>query len=81
MEKKGVSQYRLIKSGVDNRTIDSLKNNRNNQIGYTGGENVKITNCDFYYDALFCFFPCPSIPFHLGKVHVEQSETSEMLDF
>ncbi len=29
MEKKGVSQYRLIKSGVDNRTIDSLKNNRN----------------------------------------------------
>ena len=38
--------------------------------------------CDFYYDALFLFFfPCPSIPFHLGKVHVEQSETSEMLDF
>ena len=29
MEKKGISQYRLIKSGVDNRTIDSLKNNRN----------------------------------------------------
>ena len=29
MEKKGVSQYRLIKSGVDNRTIDSLNNNRN----------------------------------------------------
>ena len=30
----------------------TLKNNRNNQIGYTGGYNVKITNCDFYYDAV-----------------------------
>lgn len=29
MEKKGVSQYRLIKSGVDNRTLDSLKKNKN----------------------------------------------------
>ena len=29
MEKKGISQYRLIKSGVDNRTLDSLKKNKN----------------------------------------------------
>jgi len=29
MKEKGISQYRLIKSGVDNRTLDSLKNNRN----------------------------------------------------
>lgn len=29
MEKKGVSQYRLLKSGIDNRTLDSLKKNRN----------------------------------------------------
>ena len=27
-----------------------FKNNRRNQIGYTGGENVKITNCDFIFD-------------------------------
>ncbi len=29
MEKKSISQYRLLKSGIDNRTLDSLKNNRN----------------------------------------------------
>ena len=29
MEKKGISQYRLLKSGIDNRTLDSLKNNKN----------------------------------------------------
>ena len=29
MEEKGISQYKLLKSGVDNRTLDSLKNNRN----------------------------------------------------
>ena len=27
-----------------------FKNNRRNQIGYTGGYNVKITNCDFDFD-------------------------------
>ncbi len=27
-----------------------FKNNRRNQIGYTGGENIKITNCDFIFD-------------------------------
>ena len=29
MEQKGVSQYRLLKSGIDNRTLDSLKKNKN----------------------------------------------------
>jgi len=29
MEKKNVSQYRLLKSGIDNRTLDALKKNRN----------------------------------------------------
>ena len=29
MKIKGVSQYRLLKSGIDNRTLDTLKNNRN----------------------------------------------------
>ena len=29
MEEKGVSQYLLLKSGIDNRTLDSLKKNKN----------------------------------------------------
>ena len=29
MERKGVSQYELIKSGVDNKTLDSLKKGNN----------------------------------------------------
>ena len=32
MEKKQISQYRLLKRGIDNRTLDSLKNNRNNTL-------------------------------------------------
>lgn len=29
MEKKGVTQYKLIKSGIDNKTLDTLKKNNN----------------------------------------------------
>lgn len=29
MAQKHVSQYQLIKSGIDNKTLDSLKKNRN----------------------------------------------------
>ena len=29
MEKKGITQYQLLKSGIDNRTLDSLKKWRN----------------------------------------------------
>ena len=29
MEKKGISQYRLLKSGIDNKTLDALKNGNN----------------------------------------------------
>lgn len=29
MKSKGVSQYKLLKKGIDNRTLDSLKNNKN----------------------------------------------------
>lgn len=29
MEAKNVSQYRLLKSGIDNKTLDSLKKNKN----------------------------------------------------
>lgn len=29
MEQKGISQYYLLKSGIDNKTLDSLKKNKN----------------------------------------------------
>lgn len=29
MEQKGVSQYKLLRSGIDNKTLDSLKKNKN----------------------------------------------------
>lgn len=29
MRKKNISQYQLIKSGIDNKTLDSLKKNKN----------------------------------------------------
>lgn len=29
MEKKGVSQYRLLKEGIDNKTLDAIKKNHN----------------------------------------------------
>lgn len=29
MKKKNVSQYKLLQSGVDNKTLDSLKKNKN----------------------------------------------------
>lgn len=29
MEEKGISQYQLLKNGIDNRTLNSLKNNKN----------------------------------------------------
>ena len=29
MKEKEISQYRLLKSGIDNKTLDSLKKNKN----------------------------------------------------
>lgn len=29
MEQKGISQYRLLKSGIDNKTLDSIKKGNN----------------------------------------------------
>ena len=29
MRKNGVSQYQLLKGGIDNKTLDSLKKNKN----------------------------------------------------
>ena len=29
MAKKGISQYHLLKSGIDNKTLDTLKKNKN----------------------------------------------------
>lgn len=29
MEQKGITQYKLLQSGIDNKTLDSLKKNNN----------------------------------------------------
>lgn len=29
MEEKGISQYHLLKNGIDNKTLDSFKKNKN----------------------------------------------------
>lgn len=29
MQSKGISQYQLLQSGIDNKTLDSLKKNKN----------------------------------------------------
>ena len=29
MEQKGITQYQLLKSGIDNKTLDSLRKNKN----------------------------------------------------
>ena len=29
MERKGTSQYQLLKAGIDNETLDTLKKNKN----------------------------------------------------
>lgn len=29
MEEKGITQYRLLQGGIDNKTLDSLKKTRN----------------------------------------------------
>ena len=29
MQRKGVTQYQLLKNGIDNKTLDSLKKNKN----------------------------------------------------
>lgn len=44
MEERQVSQYHLIKSGIDNKTLDSLKKNRNITIA-TLEKLCKIIGC------------------------------------
>lgn len=45
MEQKQVSQYQLLKRGIDNKTLDSLKKNKN--ITLTTMEKLcKILECD-----------------------------------
>lgn len=44
MKEKNISQYRLLKSGIDNKTLDSLKKNKN--ITMITLENLcKILDC------------------------------------
>ena len=45
MRQRGVTQYQLLKNGIDNKTLDSLKKNRNITMGvreFTLSEVVKL---------------------------------------
>lgn len=45
MKKQNVSQYQLLKNGIDNKTLDGLKKNRN--ITLTTLEKLcRILNCE-----------------------------------
>ena len=44
MKSKGVSQYRLLKSGIDNKTLDSLKK----------GGNITLSTLEKICDILEC---------------------------
>ena len=45
MEQKGISQYQLLKRGIDNKTLDSLKKNKNITLN-TLEKLSKILECD-----------------------------------
>lgn len=44
MERKGISQYRLLKLGMDNKTLDSVKK----------GNNITLLTLEKFCDALDC---------------------------
>lgn len=44
MEEKQVTQYQLLKNGIDNKTLDSLKKNRNITVA-TLEKLCKIIGC------------------------------------
>lgn len=44
MNAKGISQYRLIQMGIDNKTLDSLKKNKNITL-FTLEKLCKILSC------------------------------------
>lgn len=44
MKRKGVSQYQLLKSGIDNKTLDSLKKGKNVTL-LTIEKLCRILNC------------------------------------
>ena len=45
MREKGVSQYKLLQSGIDNKTLDGLKKNRNITL-LTMEKLCEILECD-----------------------------------
>ena len=45
MEQKEITQYQLLKSGIDNKTLDSLKKNKNITLN-TLEKLCRILECD-----------------------------------
>ncbi|MFR8172928.1 MAG: helix-turn-helix domain-containing protein [Marvinbryantia sp.] len=44
MRRRNISQYQLLKSGIDNKTLDSLKKNKNITL-LTVEKLCRILNC------------------------------------
>lgn len=44
MQRKGISQYSLLKAGIDNKTLDSIKK----------GKNITLLTLEKICDALNC---------------------------
>ena len=57
MKKKGISQYHLLKSGIDNKTLDTLKNDRN--ITLLTSEKI-CRACSCTPNDVVCFVERPS---------------------
>lgn len=45
MERKGITQYQLLKNGIDNKTLNSLKKNKNITLN-TLEKPSRILECD-----------------------------------
>ena len=45
MEQKGISQYKLLQSGIDNRLLNALKNNKSITL-YNLEKICKLLECD-----------------------------------
>ena len=45
MEEKGITQYQLLKDGIDNKTLDSLKKNKNITL-FTLEKLCRILKCE-----------------------------------
>ena len=92
MEEKHISQYHLLKNGIDNKTLDSLKKNKNITM-LTMEKLCKIIGCtpndvvqfkyrqlrSLYAVAFSCSPPKNDHPFPGGHSHVQIFSSSQSI--